>query len=897
MAAMKRKTKASLESTLNNNPVKLNDSTLPTKIQKQRNSGVELPQLSELIYCVIIAAVSLLCYWNSLPGEFVHDDIMALKDNQDLRPSTPLTEIFLNDFWGKRMSDNTSHKSYRPLCVLTFRWNYYFGELDPYGYHVVNVVLHTLVSMLFLHVCHRFIFLDIRPAFLAALMFTTHPVHTEAVTGIVGRADVMACLLFLLSFIAFLRSIQQPNPSTDFPSTTSPYLFGLSLILGACNMLIKEHGITVLGVCMVYDILVVCRTGMQRFIQSKKLTKSCYPLVKRLGVILLLLAVLMVFRIKMMHGQLPGFTDQDNPASFAPDISTRFLTYCFLLVFNGWLLLAPIILCYDWQMGSIPLVESFTDPRNMTTVFFLVTMVILCVFCLRCLFQEKRHQLKVILTGLAFLIIPFLPATNLFIRVGFVVAERILYIPSLGFCILVTHGIDNICKSCHKRALSMLCTGLVLLLAVLFTWRTIIRNPVWLTRESLFKSGVHTLPHNAKAHYNYANYLKDTGQSHDAIKHYRTTLQLYPRHASASNNLGTLLQESQNIEAEELFRKAIEIKPSHVRAHFNLANHISKHGNRKEEAMRLLQRALEIDPNYADAYTSLAGILLDRGQYDEAEILYKKVITMTPNDANAYNNYGALFVRREKREEAFEQYQKCLELDSHHTVALVNAARLLRKLGRTNEAENMFKRALEVKYEADTLKSLGALYYNTERLHKAKHVFKEVLTLEPESLEMKTNYAQVLARLNNFEDSLDILHSVIETDTTYTLAYRHLAGVYAMMKNHRQAAHYLDKFLQLDNSLDPVSKAEILYEQGSNYRDVGDKEEAIKCYQEAVKLHPKYAVAQMNLGAMYHMKNDVVLARKYYEAALKLDPDSSILKENMRKLANIEKQVKKTRDP
>lgn len=131
---------------------------------------------------LIIAVVSLICYWNSLECDLVHDDIFAIKENQDLHPSTPWSHLFKNDFWGKSMTDNTSHKSYRPLTIATFRLNYSLHGVSPFGYHLVNVLLHMAVSLLFLYFCDVNIFLDKNISFVTVLLFTTHPIHTEAVS-------------------------------------------------------------------------------------------------------------------------------------------------------------------------------------------------------------------------------------------------------------------------------------------------------------------------------------------------------------------------------------------------------------------------------------------------------------------------------------------------------------------------------------------------------------------------------------------------------------------------------------------------------------------------------------------------------------------------------------------
>ena len=86
---------------------------------------------------------------------------------------------------------------------------------------------------------------------------------------------------------------------------------------------------------------------------------------------------LMIFRVWMLGGHLPYFTKQDNPASFSDSLATRIMTYWYLIAFNSWLLLTPSVLSYDWQMGSIPLVESLWDSRNLATLTFIVIAVLL----------------------------------------------------------------------------------------------------------------------------------------------------------------------------------------------------------------------------------------------------------------------------------------------------------------------------------------------------------------------------------------------------------------------------------------------------------------------------------------------------------------------------------------
>ena len=111
----------------------------------------------------------------------VYDDEPAISSNTDLRPKTPWSNLLWNDFWGAPMTSKTSHKSYRPLCVATFRLNYLLHELQPMGYHLVNVLLHGAVCYLYVQLC-GVVFSQVWPALIAGLLFAVHPVHTEAVS-------------------------------------------------------------------------------------------------------------------------------------------------------------------------------------------------------------------------------------------------------------------------------------------------------------------------------------------------------------------------------------------------------------------------------------------------------------------------------------------------------------------------------------------------------------------------------------------------------------------------------------------------------------------------------------------------------------------------------------------
>ncbi|XP_054229363.1 protein O-mannosyl-transferase TMTC1 isoform X2 [Homo sapiens] len=840
----------------------------------------------------LLAGASCLCYGRSLQGEFVHDDVWAIVNNPDVRPGAPLRwGIFTNDFWGKGMAENTSHKSYRPLCVLTFKLNIFLTGMNPFYFHAVNIILHCLVTLVLMYTCDKTVFKNRGLAFVTALLFAVHPIHTEAVAGIVGRADVLACLLFLLAFLSYNRSLDQGCVGGSFPSTVSPFFLLLSLFLGTCAMLVKETGITVFGVCLVYDLFSLSNKQDKSYLRAssnRNFLLTMRPFLKRAILVLSYVLVILYFRLWIMGGSMPLFSEQDNPASFSPYILTRFLTYSYLLAFNVWLLLAPVTLCYDWQVGSIPLVETIWDMRNLATIFLAVVMALLSLHCLAAF---KRLEHKEVLVGLLFLVFPFIPASNLFFRVGFVVAERVLYMPSMGYCILFVHGLSKLCTWLNRCGATTLIVSTVLLL-LLFSWKTVKQNEIWLSRESLFRSGVQTLPHNAKVHYNYANFLKDQGRNKEAIYHYRTALKLYPRHASALNNLGTLTRDT--AEAKMYYQRALQLHPQHNRALFNLGN-LLKSQEKKEEAITLLKDSIKYGPEFADAYSSLASLLAEQERFKEAEEIYQTGIKNCPDSSDLHNNYGVFLVDTGLPEKAVAHYQQAIKLSPSHHVAMVNLGRLYRSLGENSMAEEWYKRALQVAHKAEILSPLGALYYNTGRYEEALQIYQEAAALQPSQRELRLALAQVLAVMGQTKEAEKMTNHIVSEETGCLECYRLLSAIYSKQENHDKALDAIDKALQLKPK-DPKVISELFFTKGNQLREQNLLDKAFESYRVAVQLNPDQAQAWMNMGGIQHIKGKYVSARAYYERALQLVPDSKLLKENLAKLDRLEKRLQEVRE-
>ena len=153
---------------------------------------------SYLLPALLSALTGIAVYLNTLQNQFCFDDSSAIINNPDLLPSAPWSNLFLNDFWGTPMQQEGSHKSYRPLCILTFRINYMLHGLQPMGYHMVNVILHGIVCYIFVAVTSWTVYKDMKRKwfglFVAGLSFAVHPIHTEAVSECTHACMSVECV-------------------------------------------------------------------------------------------------------------------------------------------------------------------------------------------------------------------------------------------------------------------------------------------------------------------------------------------------------------------------------------------------------------------------------------------------------------------------------------------------------------------------------------------------------------------------------------------------------------------------------------------------------------------------------------------------------------------------------
>ncbi|KAH8413666.1 hypothetical protein KR222_003100, partial [Zaprionus bogoriensis] len=770
--------------------------------------------------CICLACV--LCYYNSTQCGLVFDDISAIRDNKDLRPSTPLRNVFLNDFWGTPMRKEQSHKSYRPLTVLTFRFNYLLHALEPFGYHLVNLLLHIAVCLLWRRVC-RLLLRQCASnevsscssssssssashntcAFVASLLFATHPVHTEAVTGVVGRAELLSSICFLGAFLSYAHATSHSPRRTNWPA--------LCLCFASCllaSMLCKEQGITVAGICAVYELFVVQQLRpLQLFHSVLRLFEEQPPakavsatarrwsstLWKRLAFLVSITLALLVGRVYVMGSQLPIFTRFDNPAS-AADTPVRQLTYGYLIYLNSWLLLCPTLLCCDWTMGTVPLLEGFSDVRNVAT---LCTFLGLAALMTKACCTHNLPQSRTLLMCLGWLVLPFLPASNLFFPVGFVVAERILYMPSMGYCLLVAYGFEQLKLRWRSHGHRLLLQAALVALLLSHALKTHQRNWDWRSEYSLFMSGVHVNQRNAKLYNNVGHALENEGRYEEALLYFQQAVRIQADDIGAHINVGRTYNnlkryaeaEQAYVHAKALFPQAkpgvsyhARIAPNHLNVFINLANLIAKNQTRLEEADHLYRQAISMRSDYVQAYINRGDILMKLNRTAQAQQVYEQALLYDSENADIYYNLGVVFLEQGKSQQAHVYFNKAIELYPEHEQALLNSAILLQELGGAEARQLSRTRLYQVlARDANNEKvyfNLGMLAMDESIFDEAEQFFKRAIHLKSDFRSALFNLALLLADTKRPLDAVPYLNQLIRHHPSHVKGLILLGDIY-----------------------------------------------------------------------------------------------------------------------
>jgi Tfp pilus assembly protein PilF len=538
---------------------------------------------------------------------------------------------------------------YRPAARLSLALNYYFGEDDVFGYHIVNLSIHFLASIfLFLLIFHTLNLPLVKAkygpnsysiAILATVLWVINPMQTQAVTYIVQRMASMAGMFYVMSMYFYLKGRTSQNKLLRithylFCFTTailafaskenaamlpiSIFFFDLFLIQGLTKENIKKNSYVLLVLILIPLAFALIRMGPSVF-SPEHLTASYahrgYTLFERLltqpRVILLYLSLLFY----PMPGRLSISHDIAISYGLLEPLTT-ILAILFIVLFLG----VTLVQSKRWPL-----------PSYCILFFFLNHLIESTIFPLELVFEHRNY----------------IPSMLLFVPVA----------------ILIVRGITFF--SYKKKMQTVFCIFIILIL-VGQGHSTFMRNFVWKTEESLWLDAIDKSPNLPRPHHNLGRYYCEIGLIEKGISEYGLAI------AMERGSYGETRHKT----------------------HYNLAL-AYRARNKEDKAIEHLKKAIEMDPGFSDAHTNLAAILITKREYDEAFDHLIKALTYNNKNPQAHNNLGIVLLKKRRFEEAVSEFKKALTTENESVSTLLGLGIAYKYKKEFFKAKYYLRRALE----------------------------------------------------------------------------------------------------------------------------------------------------------------------------------------------------------
>lgn len=636
-----------------------------------------------LLVLLLICAICALAYFNSLQNPFIWDDDALVVKNTLIYDWQNIPKAFSNDlYFGAASGSNF----YRPLQSVSFIFDYHFWQLNPFGYHLSNIILQIAVSflvfLLLFNLCGSFML-----AVGGAVLFAVAPIHTEAVTYISGRAEMLMGFFVILALLFFIKS---QTTSVKYPKLYFSFSVG-SFILA---LLSKELAIVFPFIILGYIIYML----REKLKEKYYLIKNIFPFLA-VGLIYLCLR-LWIFSFSTLRPAALAKISWFSRLIVIPEV---ILTYLKLLFF-------PV---------GLHMSKELARPTSFLGIwlaaFSLGVIVFGCIYFLR--FSTKN---KAAAFMLFWALVFFVPQSGIF-PINAFVAEHFIYLSSISFFWLVVWFLHKFLR----KKMFFLATGL---LCVFYILLTSARNFEWSNPLVFYKNIIQHSPSSFQAHNNLGLEYEYLGRFDEAMSEYKTALSIQPDLIEAHANLANLyfkLKLFDQAKREYEFLEKTDLGPKAAEVRNNLGNVYEALGDLPEALIKYNQ-ALQMDPSLKFTHFNLARIYYAQGNPDKAGLHILESLTEISGKANAVDCKVILdFFKKSGYVDSAEQFYNNLGIN-------------FAQQNRWAEAVSAFNRALELNPSlADYHYNLGLAYLNIGEKNKAKRALGQALRINPKHFRAK----------------------------------------------------------------------------------------------------------------------------------------------------------------
>lgn len=598
--------------------------------------------------------ISFLLYFNTLWNGYNFDDNFVVYNNPTIEKGIgAIPEIFTTHYWTEK--DNTF--GYRPIVRSTFAIEQSLWGNTPALSHLINILLYSLCVFFSFKLCKRiFPKTPIWILFSALILYTTHPTHTEVINSLKNREDLLVLLFGIATINLFFK----------FQNTQKWYWLPLGLIVFFVACLTKENGITFAAI-----VPLVCYFASKNNEQSESFLKKYLKII--IGTILLI--IVGYIAIKLPDWILPNEQKLlfyfENPLhqihGFTAKLATGFYTSLYYL--KMMLFPYPLLFYYGYNVVNI---ASFSSPL---VYFSIVIFLVLAFFTIKNINKNSLFSF-----GILLFLISISVYANFAFPVNGIVAERFLFIASLGFFLAISGIIQQYTQKhpevspVYKKNKTRI-IWIVTIICIIFSIQTINRNTQWKSYKTLLTADIVNLENSAKAHTSFAtftlNEIKENAVDGNKINsadlekviyHYNKSLEIYPEYYTSMNNIGLVYLTFYNNPqtAKAWFDKALKIKPDYLEAKYNLANCLIRTGDTLN-SINLYKQVLAIDSNHIQTLSEIANIYYVMKDSIKAAELNFKIITIDSVTDLPYINLGNYALLRHDTLAATVWWEKALQ--------------------------------------------------------------------------------------------------------------------------------------------------------------------------------------------------------------------------------------------
>ena len=664
-----------------------------------------------------------------LSNEYVYDDFQVIRDRDAIKDLQNVKELFSRDYFSVFME-----RTYCPVVTLSYMVDDAVFGGKPWGYHIASLLYHIVVSFIIYLLLIEFCF-EKRYALLGALIFAVHPVHTETVSWITGRTDILSGLFYFLTVLLYARF-------TGSSGSKRKALYAVSLVAFTFAVFSKEMAVTLPVILLAYDIII--RYGCDLNKAKEGLLKAGTFAVYS-GYVIIVLFLLFV-RFFLFNQEL--YVGSGYPPG---GVISILMTFCKIILKYVRLLLVPVNLTVDY---NIPVSVSIFDRGIITSIMGVVALITVAVISLK---KSKKFFFAVL-----FFLLTLLPVSNI-IPFGILIAERYLYIPSLAYSILFAGAISNIMNTGNRNTGRFAVVAAVSAL-VMFSVITIKRNTEWKNEIILWSSAIRCFPDNPRVHNQLGNAYAQRNLYNEAIEEYLKARALKPDDAGTCYNLGVVyVKTGRYEEAVREFEAVKKISPEYKVSESIFAEAYASAGN-YDIAVKILEDAIYIDPQNPVNYFKLASIYEREGNIARAVTVYENYIARDPAGFQAYNNLGILYGRMGLKEKEINMYKKAIQVNPDYFDAYFNLS--LRYSGNNwDEVIKYLARAIEI------IPGYLSAHYNLALAYENKGRASDAVA----EYEKEINY-----------------------NPSYSSAYKNLGILHWKAGDKTKAAKYWKKYVELE---------------------------------------------------------------------------------------------------